>query len=343
MSKTSPPSELKPISAGDRLEIYYLDNSDLVDRADSGRDIIDGLTGQPKTLPARYFYDDKGSELFEQICQLPEYYPTRTEASILEQYASEIPQLTGMCELIELGSGSSTKTRRLLDAYAQKEYPLHYVPIDVSAGILEASAQQLLAIYPSLKVRGRVGTYQQALAQLTPTVLPRRMVFFLGSSLGNFAADESDRFLKEIRSVLQFGDYFLLGIDLHKSKEVLEAAYNDRQGVTAQFNLNLLAHLNWRFDGNFNLDLFEHQAIYNQTQRQIEMYLHCREYHQVRLEKLDLTVEFEPGEGIRTEISRKFDLDKMQQDLRQIGLNPVQTWSDAKQWFGLVLCRVESL
>ncbi|MGK7892681.1 MAG: L-histidine N(alpha)-methyltransferase, partial [Xenococcus sp. (in: cyanobacteria)] len=209
-----------------RLEINFLSNSNLDINYDDGQDVIQGLTKKQKTLPARYFYDAKGSQIFEKICELPEYYPTRTEASILEQYAREIAQTTGHCELVELGSGSSTKTRLLLDAYQNNQYPIHYIPIDVSGSILEESAQQLLEDYTSLKIRGQVGTYNQALNNLPSSILSKRMVFFLGSSLGNFTPQECDRFFTQIVDVLNPGDYFLLGIDLQKPLGILEPAYN---------------------------------------------------------------------------------------------------------------------
>lgn len=305
-----------------------------------GSDVIQGLTQIPKCLPPKYFYDDRGSVLFEQICELPEYYPTRTEAAILRQYASEVAQITGACELVELGSGSSTKTRLLLDAYKTIGYPLRYMPIDVSAGILESSARQLLADYPSLRVHGLVSTYELALQQLQPTQLPSRMIFFLGSTIGNLKPQECDVFFSQITAALKAGEYFLLGIDLQKPKPLLEAAYNDSQGVTAEFNLNVLEHLNQRFQGNFDTQLFEHWAFYNDELHQIEMHLRCLKAHTVRLETLDLTVEFAAGETIMTEISRKFDLDVMQQELQSQGLQPIKVWTDPKQWFGLILCRL---
>ncbi|MGK7958651.1 MAG: L-histidine N(alpha)-methyltransferase, partial [Crocosphaera sp.] len=206
-----------------------------------GQDIKEGLTQCPKKIPSKYFYDDPGSQLFEQICELPEYYPTRTEASILREYAEEIAEITGTCELVELGSGSSTKTRLLLDAYHQQNELFKYMPIDVSAGILRESAIQLKQDYNSLQIQGLVGTYDQALTQLQPTSWPARMIFFLGSSIGNFSETDYDNFLGKISEVSGNGDYFLLGIDLQKPKSILEAAYNDSQGVTAAFNLNMLA------------------------------------------------------------------------------------------------------
>lgn len=323
----------------ERLQIEYLLNPNLNQKEDDGLDLIKGLSKHRKSLPPRYFYDDKGSQLFEQICQLPEYYPTRTEALILEKYASEIAQITGICELVELGSGSSRKTRLLLEAYQDFDYPLRYIPIDVSASILEESAKQLLVDYPCLNIYGLVSTYELALQKLTPIQSSTRMFFFLGSTLGNFNEEECDRFFSQVTTALDTGDYFLLGIDLQKSKNILEDAYNDSQGVTAAFNLNMLQHLNRRFQGNFDLSLFEHWAFYNSSQAQIEMHLISVRSHSVRLEALDLTIDFVEGESILTEISRKFDLVEMQNYLHTQQLKPIQIWTDPQQWFGLLLCR----
>jgi dimethylhistidine N-methyltransferase len=307
-----------------------------------GEDIIQGLSHNPKTLPPKYFYDDRGSELFEQICLLPEYYPTRTEAAILEEYADEIAQMTNCCELVELGSGSSTKTRFLLDAYQKIADSCSYLPIDVSGGILKASVLELQQQYPDFFIQGLLGTYEQALEHLElerSSSERSRLIFFLGNSIGNFTEPECDRFLHKVACTLKKGDYFLLGIDLQKSKEILEAAYNDSQGVTAAFNLNILSHLNWRFQGDFDLSLFKHQAIYNQLENQIEMYLYSKVEHQVCLQVLDLSIRFNNGESILTEISRKFDLQLLKNQLRSQGLDTLKIWTDSQKWFGLFLCQ----
>jgi dimethylhistidine N-methyltransferase len=305
-----------------------------------GKDVIKGLTEKLKSLPPKYFYDDPGSQLFEKICELPEYYPTRTEAWILQQYADEIAAITNCCELIELGSGSSTKTQVLLTAYQKIANSCRYLPIDVSGGILKTSVLQLQEKYPDIAIHGLLGTYEQALVHLESNYLQSRMLFFLGSSLGNFNQEECDIFLNQVSRTLQPGDYFLLGIDLQKPPDILEAAYNDSQEVTAAFNLNMLSHLNWRFQGNFDISLFKHQAVYNQVDHQIEMYLHCQKSHWVSLELLDLKVNFEAGESILTEISRKFNLATMEKNLSDKGLKTVKTWTDEKEWFGLILCQV---
>lgn len=329
---------IKPINSNS--EINLENSKENVNH--SNNDVVNGLSKYPKSIAAKYFYDDLGSELFEQICELPEYYPTRTETAILQMYASEIAEITGSCELVELGSGSAIKTRILLDAYQHLKYPLRYIPIDISAGILETSAFALLNDYPTLEVHGLVGTYELALQRLTNfngNHLPTRLVAFLGSTLGNLNPQECDRFFEEITGALQAGDYFLLGVDLHKSKTLLEPAYNDTQGVTAEFNLNMLRHLNYRFNGNFDLTKFKHQAIYNEYQHQIEMYLQSQVAQTVDLRSLNLSIYLEAGEKILTEISRKFAIPTLEQDLRCKGLTPIKTWTDPQQWFGMILCQ----
>lgn len=328
---------------GDRLQLEEL--IELTQPSETelavGSDVIDGLRQQPKTLPPWYFYDDRGSELFEQICDLPEYYLTRTETAILQSCAEAIACLTGPCELVELGSGSSLKTRLLLDAYQEADHPLRYVPIDVSAGILESSARDLLRDYPSLQVHGLVSTYEVALEQLQPSSLPSRMICFLGSTLGNLKPQECDRLFSQVTTALQPLEYFLLGVDLQKPKQILEAAYNDSQRVTAAFNLNMLAHLNHKFQGNFDTTQFEHWAFYNESLHQVEMHLRSLQPQTVTLQALNLTVDFTAGETIHSEISRKFDLSTIQQNLQAHHLKPLEVWTDENQWFGLLLCQLQ--
>jgi L-histidine Nalpha-methyltransferase len=306
---------------------------------DEGDDVIQGLSQPQKTLPCRYFYDDRGSELFEQICDLPEYYPTRTEQAILENYAVEIAQFTGSCELVELGSGSSRKTRLLLEAYDQLHQQLHYCPIDVSAGILKSTALSLLGQYPRLKLCGLAGTYEQALAQLPPSELENRMLIFLGSTIGNLNQEECDRFLTHIQQALQPGEFFLLGVDLQKPVEIIEAAYNDAQGITAAFNLNILQHINDRFEGNFDYHQFAHHAFYNPIKNQIEMHLRSLKTQTVVLKALDFQVTLQAGETIHTEISRKFHIPTLVDTLENHAFKPLHIWTDEKGWFGLLLCQ----
>lgn len=326
-------------SLNSRLNIDYLLDIKALEQ-DDVQDLISGFNNIPKSIPARYFYDAKGSQLFEKICELPEYYPTRTEASILRQYAVEIASQTQVKELIELGSGSSTKTRYLLDAYHNSQSDLIYSPIDVSSSILKSSAIALLKKYPRLKIKGKVATYDQALQDLNSESSTSKMIVFLGSSIGNFEPNQCDRFMAQITKALNHGDYFLLGLDLQKPKNILEAAYNDAQGVTAAFNLNMLQHLNHRFNGNFNLDLFKHQAIYNSVEHQIEMYLISQQKQSVVLKAIDLAIEIQKSEKILTEISRKFDLKEMQEYVSNFNLSTVQAYTDKQQKFGLMLLKV---
>ncbi|MBV6627582.1 MAG: L-histidine N(alpha)-methyltransferase [Rivularia sp. (in: Bacteria)] len=327
-------------SVESRLKVQHLQQRTKEVSSLDGSDVVEGLTNESKFLPARYLYDDRGSELFEEICELPEYYVTRTETSILQNCAEEIAEITGACEFIELGSGSSTKTRILLDAYQKLGYPLHYFPVDVSAGILETSARQLLVDYPWLKVHALAGTYEQALGELQRSELPNRMIGFIGSTLGNLNPQQCDEFLSQITAGLQLGEYFLLGVDLHKSKDILEPAYNDAAGVTAAFNLNVLNHLNRRFDGNFDRTKFEHWTFYNETKHQIETYLRSLEAQTAELRALNLKINFEKGETIHTEISRKFEIDSIEQLLKSKGLVTQKIWTDKNEWFALILSKL---
>jgi dimethylhistidine N-methyltransferase len=324
-----------------RLEIKHLLPENTL-KHDEENELIKGLTQKHKSIPCHYFYDEVGSRLFEQICELPEYYPTRTEAGILAKYAPKIAQLAGISELIELGSGSSTKTRFIFNAYQNLGYPLHYLPIDVSDRMLFDSAKNLLLDYPTLTIDALASTYEVALEKLTtiPRILSRRMIIFLGSTLGNFTELECDRLLQEIKESLTKGDYFLLGIDLQKPTSILNAAYNDSQAITAKFNLNILNHLNWRFAGNFDLNNFEHLALYNEKESQIEMYLKSKKAHCVKLKKLDLEIEFREGERIHTEISRKFNRENMSKYLTQMGLKTIQIFTDPDEYFGLILSQI---
>ncbi|MEM6349816.1 MAG: L-histidine N(alpha)-methyltransferase [Cyanobacteria bacterium P01_D01_bin.14] len=335
MATTTPPARPTSQAGENRLQ---LDDLMAIETAE-GYDVVAGLTHQPKSLPPKYLYDQRGSELFELICDLPEYYPTRTETAILQRFSGQIAHITGACELVELGSGSSTKTRYLFDAYQQAGLPLHYIPVDVSGDMLKASAQQLLGEYPTLSIHGLVSTYEPALTQLPSAQQPTRMIAFLGSTLGNLDSTACDRFLAHISDALQPGDYFLLGVDLHKDTATLEAAYNDSQGITAAFNLNLLNHLNWRFGGNFDLNQFTHVARYNEADRQIEIYLESQRAQSVHLKALNLMIAFDQGERLLSEISRKFELDSMTAQLAQHQLNVRKIFTDDHRWFGLILAQ----
>lgn len=312
-------------------------------QSDDGDDIVRGLSDAPKWLPCRYFYDARGSQLFDAICDLPEYYPTRTEEGILAAHAADVVRHTGPVDIVELGSGSARKTRLLLNAYFAAEFaqpgaaPLHYVPIDISEDALRASARALLDNYRRLRISGVSGTYEQGLGALPAPLARRRMAVFLGSSLGNYDRAARAALFAQIAEALAPGDFLLLGTDRHKDKAVLEPAYNDAQGVTAAFNLNMLRHLNRRWGGNFVLDQFAHRAFYDEAQRRIEMHLVSRRAQTVALKALDLAVDFQSGESLRTEISCKFELAALLNECRPHGFAPIASWSDPRRWFTVSL------
>ena len=308
-----------------------------------------GLSQNDKTLPCRYFYDDYGSRLFEKITALPEYYLTRTEQWILEMYGTAIAELTGPCDLIELGSGSSSKTRLLLTAYDDIDPSLRYCPIDVSARILKDSALNLLELYERLAVVGIAGTYEQAMKRLPHSEGKPRLILFLGSTLGNMSGtavgtvlSEQELFFEQVQSALSPGDFFLMGVDLQKSVDIIEAAYNDAQGVTAEFNLNILTHLNRQFMGDFQRSQFVHEAQYDHELHQIEMRLRSVVDQVVSLETLDFQMQLQQDERIKTEISRKFNLDSLSQALTNRCLKPMRIWTDPQEWFAVVLCQHDS-
>jgi dimethylhistidine N-methyltransferase len=311
-------------------------------------DVARGLAARPRTLPCRFFYDERGSLLFERICELPEYYPTRTERALLAARAPEIAARTGARELIELGSGSAAKTQLLIEALGAGVRggagpALRYLAIDVSESSLRAGAAALLARHRDLAMAALVGTYEAGLAALAAESgtgsSGARLLLFLGSTIGNLDPGETARFLARARAALRPGDWFLVGTDLDKDPAVIEAAYNDAAGVTAEFNLNLLRHLNRRFRGDFALDRFAHLAFYDRAARQIEMHLRSLAAQTATLAALGCSVRLEEGETIRTEISRKFDLAEFGAELARHGLAPEAAWTDPRGWYGITLAR----
>jgi dimethylhistidine N-methyltransferase len=306
---------------------------------DEGHDVANGLLGMPRTLPCQYFYDARGSALFERITELPEYYPTRTEASILFDYADELADLTGSCELIELGAGSSRKTRLLLDAYFRRGLSVCFRPVDVSESALSESAHALVAHYEDLSIEALLGTYEQGMAALGQRREARRMLIFLGSTIGNLDTDETQSFFRHVANALAPGDFFLLGFDRVKDPSIIEAAYNDGAGVTADFNLNVLRHINRRFGANFDLGGFAHHAPYVAERSRIEMRLISRQAQRICIPSLDVDVRLAEGEFIRTEISRKFEPDTILKPATAAGFSLAHLWSDPQDWFSLALLR----
>lgn len=321
---------------GARLRLHQLAGEDA--RASFAADVARGLGARPKRLFPKYFYDELGSRLFEAICLLPEYYLTRAEGEILSRYADEIAATLGdsPAALVEFGSGSAAKTRLLIEALLRRQKELLYAPIDISAAALEAGARALLESYTAVRVEAYAGDYDAALALLRKDAAARRgptLALFLGSNVGNFDREEAESFLRKVRDVLSAGDQLLLGADLKKDREALEAAYDDSLGVTAAFNLNLLARLNREFDADFRLRDFRHVAIYNEKAGRVELYLESAREQTVRLPALDLEVRFDAGERIHTENSYKYDLTELSALAARAGFARKRTWLDARGWF----------
>jgi L-histidine Nalpha-methyltransferase len=297
-------------------------------------DVLDGLTRPFKEIPPKHFYDARGSELFEQICELPEYYPTRTERAILESYADLIAERTDAAELVELGAGYATKTRLLIDAMDLERF----IPVDVSEVTVRECARQLVDEYPGLSVHGLVGDFERHLVHL-PEPCGTRVVAFLGGTIGNFPPGTRRRFLRTIARTLGEDGWLLLGTDLVKDPRILEAAYDDAAGVTAEFNLNVLRIMNRELGADFDLDGFDHVAFWDADREWIEMRLRSRRRQTVRFADLDLTVHFAQREELRTEISAKFTQTRAQGDLAAAGLELVDWLTDEDELFALSLAR----
>ena len=298
-------------------------------------DVLDGLTRPFKEIPPKHFYDARGSELFERICRLPEYYPTRAEKEILERHATEI--MAGVEELVELGSGSAEKARLLLAAGTPTGAGRRYVPLDVSEQALRGAAEELGCALPDVLIHGVVADFSRQLSRVPSAAGGRRLVALLGGTIGNFPPGSRRALLREIRRLLRPEDRLLLGVDLVKDIAVLESAYDDAQGVTAEFNRNLLHVINRELDGDFAPEAFDHVAFFDRRHEWIEMRLRARRPGRVRLAALDLTVEFAAGEEMRTELSAKFTRPRLAADLSAAGLSLTGWLTDREQRFALTL------
>ena len=301
-------------------------------------DALAGLSATPKSLPPKWFYDAQGSALFEKITELPEYYPTRAERSILTAQASSIASLTGARTLIELGSGSSEKTRLLLSALREAGTLRCYVPVDVSEAALVVAADSLIASYPGLDVRAVVSDFEEHLGLPAPGDAPApRLVAFLGSTIGNLVPAQRAAFLARVRAAMLPGDAFLLGTDLVKDPAVLVAAYDDSSGVTAAFDKNVLAVMNAELGADFDLDAFEHVALWDPAAEWIEMRLRSVVEQTVHVPGIGLTVSFAAGEEMRTEVSAKFRREGVTAELAAAGFAMRSWWTDTAGQFGLSL------
>jgi L-histidine N-alpha-methyltransferase len=327
---------MTPDALSERIRI---DRADGLDEHALAEDVLDGLARPLKELPSKFFYDDRGSALFERICELPEYYPTRTERSILAASAAEIVARTGMRDLVELGAGYATKTRVLLDAMRDAGTLERYVPFDVSEITVLACVEQLTREYEGLHVHGVVGDFDRDLGRLPPPAGPR-VVAFLGGTIGNFLPGSRRRFLRALAGLLGADGHLLLGTDLVKDPSRLEAAYDDSAGVTAEFNRNVLHVLNRGLGGDFRPELFEHVAFYDRERAWVEMRLRASERCTVTLAALDLRLELSAREELRTEISAKFTRERLRADLTAAGLELEAFFTDADEEYGLSLSRL---
>jgi L-histidine Nalpha-methyltransferase len=302
-------------------------------------DVRLGLSKQPKSLSPKYFYDALGSQLFEAICLVPEYYLTRAETEIFQAHATEIiAQMFGKStaapiSIVELGSGSSVKTRLLIEAILARQERLHYRPIDISRTILEQSAGKLLGDYPNLYITAQVNDYTQGMSSMVRRDGERILVLFLGSNIGNYEPEEARSLLSQIRRALRPGDGLLLGADLKKSPGILEPAYNDSLGVTSAFNLNLLLRINRELEADFDLSRFEHRAHYNEREGRVEIYIISRAAQSVRIRKIGMQIDFREGEMIHTENSYKYDTDQLGGLARETGFKLQRTWFDSGNRF----------
>jgi L-histidine N-alpha-methyltransferase len=315
-----------------RIDDYLEDSGALPTMAE---DVRRGLTARQKSLPPKYFYDERGSRLFEAICETPEYYPTRTEMALLRRVAGEIVGRVRPRDLVELGPGSADKARFFLEAMEQLGTLGRYVPVDVSAEIVERSARALLEHHPDLRIKAVIGDFFHHLDKVPDD--ERRLVVFLGSTIGNLERDESVSFLRSVAALLRPGDAFLLGADLVKDEKVLEAAYNDAAGVTEEFNRNILLVVNHHLGADFQPETFRHVAFFNAGQSRIEIYLEATHDHTVRIRELDLEVSFRSGERIHTEFSHKFTRRSVEDLLREAGMKPQAWFTDPREWFSLAL------
>jgi L-histidine N-alpha-methyltransferase len=299
------------------------------------RDVLEGLTGTPKSLPPKWFYDSVGSDLFDQITRLPEYYPTRAEAQILRARSAEIAEASGADTLVELGSGTSEKTRMLLDALRDNGSLRRFIPFDVDATVLQAAGSAIQAEYPGIEIEAVCGDFEEHLGKIPP--VGRRLIAFLGSTIGNLTPGPRAKFLAALAETMQPGDSLLLGTDLVKDVDRLVRAYDDAAGVTAEFNRNVLAVVNRELDADFDSEAFAHVARWNPDEQRIEMWLRAVGPQHVRVAALNLDVDFADGEEMLTEVSSKFRSDTVTAELAAVGLRRTHWWTDEAGDFGLSL------
>jgi dimethylhistidine N-methyltransferase len=325
-----------PTSSRDRFRLIASAPEDR--RAAFARDVRAGLTASPKRLSCCYFYDQEGSLLFEAICDLPEYYVTRAEEEVLRAHAGEVVAgLPPPVCLVELGSGTSSKTRLLIEELLRRQGSLLYVPLDICRVVLEDSARELLRDYAGLEVLAVAAEYREGLRHLAAEGARSRLILWLGSNVGNFGRDEAAAFLRRVRETMTAADRLLLGVDLRKDRAVLEPAYDDARGVTAEFNRNLLGRINRELGGHFDLSGFRHRAFYDDEAGRVEMHLVSERAQRVRIDALGLEAEFAAGEAVHTENSYKYSLAEIDALASAAGLRPEARWADAAGRFSVNL------
>lgn len=315
---------------------YFKPHSTKIEKS-FAEEIKFSLSGEKKFINPKFFYDKKGSDLFEQICSLDEYYPTKTEISILKKIQVELTSfLDDSFRLVELGSGSSVKTRLILDVFDKICDNVEYYPIDISE-ILTESSELLLRDYVNLSIIGIIDTYEGGLEFIENFYNTKNLIVFLGSSFGNFLPADGEEFLKKINSNMKPDDLFLIGLDLVKTKSILEKAYDDSEGITAQFNLNVLSRINDELDADFDLKNFKHYAVYNEKEQRIEMYLKSLINQSVIISKSNLLLKLQKDELIHTEYSHKYKLSQIEELMRKTGFSIRKIWLDENHFFALVL------
>lgn len=306
------------------------------DKASFADEISSGLSQKDKFIPSKYFYDKEGSELFERICDLPEYYLTKKEIEILSSFKDEfLAHLDGDYAVVELGSGSAIKTKHLFSILSPRQKRVHYYPIDIS-DVIRQSSRRLQDEFENLHVTGIIGQYEHGLEHVRE-VGGKKIIAFFGSSIGNFDQEHTADLLKKIHHSINPGDLFLLGLDLVKDKAVLESAYNDSGDVTARFNLNLLRRINDDLNGNFNLENFEHVSFYNSEEKRIEMHLKSKVRQRVNISGAGVSILLEKDETIRTEYSHKYTIPQIKKMAKTIGFDLKQIWTDEQNYFALAL------
>ena len=315
---------------------YFKPHSTKIEKT-FAEDVSFSLNQNSKFISPKYFYDKKGSELFEKICDLPEYYPTKTEIQILKKIKPDLQKyLDDSFRLVELGSGSSVKTRLILDVFSNFQGKIEYFPIDISE-ILTESSELLQKDYDQLHITGIVDTYEGGLEFIENYDDKKNLIIFLGSSFGNFPPKEGKIFLEKINSVMKKSDLFLIGLDLVKNKKTLEQAYDDSQGVTAKFNLNMLSRINDELDADFDLTNFKHVATYNEKDQRVEMYLKSLVNQSVIISKANLSLKMSQDELIHTEHSHKYTVPQIQEMMKDAGFEIKEIWQDSQKLFSLSL------